>query len=197
MKKIVLFILASMFILSGCSMENTNTQYFGDYETEPVYQRIVNIENCIVPQELQAQLEDIYGEKITCISLEYDAQSKTFKSPYEDFEFNVMSIYSSTKNKGKVASDAFAFFKEYSEVPLFIMDSEGSYIVDRYEVVTIDENKHIHKVDAWVSTDLYLCLHKYAACDGDELRRKAYSNIVKSMADYVDFENRLSTGADK
>ena len=130
--------------------------------------------------------------KITYLSLKYDENTKAFKSPYEDFKFNVLSVYSTTKNKGTVSSDAYAFFMEYNESPIFIMDASGSYFVGNYEIVTIRENEYSHEVDAWVLTDLYLCLHKHTECDGDEMRRKAYSNIVKSMIGYVNFETRLS-----
>ena len=197
-RAVFLWMIVLTFILSGCAREKQfeKPEYFGEYESETVYQKVLNIENCVNPEELVTMLEDIYGEKIISLSLEYDAESKKFKSPYEEFEFNVFSLYSQKKNKGTVTSDAFAFFMEYHESPVFIMDSEGSYLVNNYEVITTGENEYLHRVDAWSISDLYLCLHEYADCDGDKIRRRAYSNAVKSMAYYINFETRITNDSD-
>ena len=85
---------------------------------------------------------------------------------------------------------------EYNESPVFIMDNEGSYLVNNYEVVTTAENEYLHRVDAWSISDLYLCLHEYADCGGDETRRRAYSNAVKSMVYYINFETRINNGSE-
>jgi len=193
-KSIFVTLLALTVSLSGCGMKtNTETpEYFGDFKEEAVYEEIIEIENCTNPEQLVSILEDIYGETITYIFLEYDEEKETFKEPYDDFKFNVYSIYSKEKNKGNISTDAYAFFLEYTESPVFIMDEAGSYLVGNYEIKTIEENSYIHFVDAWVLSDLYLCSHGYANCDGDILRRQSYANIVKDMEYYTNLETRIS-----
>lgn len=194
MKKSIFVILLILTVfVSGCGMKtNTETpEYFGNFKDEPLYKEIINIENCTVPEQLVSILEGLYGETISYIFLEYDEEKETFKEPYEDFRFNVYSVYSKMKNKGNILTDSYAFFLEYNESPVFIMDEAGSYLVGNYEIETVEENSYIHYVDAWAVSDLYLCLHGYANCEGDMLRREAYTNIVKSLDCYINLESRI------
>lgn len=193
-KSIYAILLILTVVLSACTMK-TNTkspEYFGDYKEDALYKEIIEIEKCTNPEQMVSILEGLYSETISYISLEYDAEKQSFKEPYDDFKFNVYSIYSKEKNKGNISTDSYAFFLEYTEFPVFIMDEAGSYLVSNYEIKTIEENNHIHYVDAWVLSDLYLCLHGYANCEGDILRRESYANIVKDMEYYTNLEMRIS-----
>ena len=190
-KNIVINILLILIILmSGCG-KRKEYEYFGNYENDLVYQKIMEFENCTEPEQLAKMLENMYNESITYISMEYDEEKGKFCAPYDDFEFEVLSIYSPDKCKGNISSNSYAFFIGETEVPLFIMDDDGSYLVSNYEIAP-SSNDYIHKVTAWVMSELYLCLHNYVDCDNDENLRMIYKNIVKSMNFYTDFETELS-----
>ena len=191
MKKLITIILC-IVLLSGCAIVNApkDELYFGDYEKEELYQEIIKIENCNNPDELKKMLEAIYDDEITYISLEYGESKEKFKEPYEEFLFEVLSIYPEEKNE-KISQDAYAFFKGDGEVPEFIMDSEHAYIVEAYEVETLGEKEYLHKVSAYSASELYLCLHGYAACDGDEEKREELKSIASEMDSYNVFELML------
>ncbi len=189
MKKI-LAVLLMLFVLglSGCIFkESDDAEYSGDFKNDPMYQEIIAIENCTDNRQLISILEDIYDEEITYVNLEFDEKSNGFKEPYEEFQINVFSVYSSKKNKGKLSSDVYAFFKEFHETPVFIMDKDGSYLVGNYEVETTSENTYVHKVNAWATSDLFLCLNKYT----NKSCQEEYAAMVKTMGYYIDFENML------
>ena len=190
MKKIMIAVMIILtLVLSGCIFKKSDdAEYSGDFKNDPLYQKIITIEKCTEPEQLVSMLEDIYGEEITFIPLEFDNKTNEFKEPYNEFEFNVFSVYSSQKNKGRVLSDAYAFFKEYHEVPVFIMDQEGAYLVGNYEVETTEENTYLHKVNAWATSDLFLCLNKYT----NKYCQEEYAAMVKTMDYYVDFEKKLA-----
>ena len=46
------------------------------------------------------------------------------------------------------------------------MDCDATYIVDKYEVTPFDDGTHAHIITSWVTSDLFMCLHKYI--DEDE-----------------------------
>ena len=190
MKKIMVALMIILtLVLSGCIFKKSeDAEYSGNFINDPIYQRIMTIEKCTDPEQLVLMLEDIYGEEITYIHLEFDNKTNEFKEPYKEFEFNVFSVYSPQKNKGRVLSDAYAFFKEYHESPLFIMDQEGAYLVGNYEVETTEENTYLHKVNAWATSDLFLCLNKYT----NKSCQEEYAAMVKTMDYYVDYEKMLS-----
>ncbi len=190
MKKIMIAIMMILtLVLSGCIFKKSDTsEYSGDFQNDPMYQKIISIEKCTDPKQLVLMLEDIYGEEITYIPLEFDNKTNEFKEPYEEFEFNVFSVYASHKNKGRVLSDAYAFFKQYHEAPVFIMDKDGAYLVGNYEVETTEENTYLHKVNAWATSDLFLCLNKYT----NKSCQEEYAAMVKTMDYYVDFEKTLA-----
>lgn len=192
MKKniVLVFIIVLTIVISGCGTEKDNFGYIGNYENEPGYQKIMIFENSKDPEQMVEMLENLYIEPVTYIPMKFDVENKKYFEPYEDFEFEVLSIYSPDKSKGLISSDSYAFFVGETEVPIFIMDQDGSYLVSDYEVVTGD-NDYVHKVTAWAMSDFYLCLHGYAECNNDENLRMIYKNIVKSLDFYTDFEARL------
>ncbi|MBQ2932370.1 MAG: hypothetical protein IJE62_05980 [Clostridia bacterium] len=194
MKKIIIAVMIILtLVLSGCIFKKSDdAEYSGDFKNDPMYQKIITIEKCTDPEQLVSILEDIYGEEITYIHLEFDNKTNQFKDPYNEFEFNVFSVYSSRKNKGRVLSDAYAFFKEYHDAPVFIMDQEGTYLVGNYEVETTEEKTYLHKVNSWAASDLFLCLNKYT----NKSCQEEYAAMVKTMEYYVDFEKILAQKVD-
>lgn len=189
MKKILVAMLMVFVLgLSGCIFKESNdAEYSGNFKNDPVYQEIMAIESCTDHKQLISMLEDIYDEEITYVELEFDEKSNGFKKPYEDFQINVFSVYSTKKNKGRISSDVYAFFIEFQESPVFVMDKDGSYLVGNYEVETIKEDNYLHKVNAWATSDLFLSLNKYT----NKSCQEEYAAMVKTMDYYVDFENML------
>ena len=183
MKKIIIFILM-LCMLSGCGVQPKG-EYFGAYEKDSLYQSLKVIEDCTNPDELEIILEKIYGENLSYIKLEYDTEAEAFKPPYEEMFFNVHTICAESKNKGALKTDVYAFFRDYKERPSFIMDSDGSYLVELYTVESGTKTTYKHTVDAWVTTDLYLAQNGYAYCNGDEEKRKELAKKVEEIGPYL------------
>jgi len=173
-------------------------QYIGDYEQEPVYQKIKEIETCKNPDILCQLLAEVYGEEISYIKMEYAGQSESapndskwygYEEPYKNFMCGVTSIYNSDLYKGILTSDTYVFFKPYNETPSFVMDCDGSYIVSSYEIKQLDDGTSGNYISGWVVSDLFLCLHEYIDEDAEE---KAFMrDAVRYMDWYLEFENLI------
>ena len=180
--------------------ENTETkpkhQYVGDYEQEPVYQKLLEIENCKDPETLVQLLTEIYGEEFTYIKMEHKSTNNPnenehsgYEAPYDDFMCAAFAVYnaSSPLCKSPFSSDTYLFFKPYSEEPSFVMDSNATYIVYSYKIKNFDDGTHYHSVNSWIISDLFLCLHEYIDAD---LERKEFSrDAVRYMDYYLELEN--------
>lgn len=173
----------------------SSKKYIGNYEDEPVYQKIIEIENCTDPDQLCQMLNNLYGEEFYFIKLEYEEWSDSdgnhagYKKPYDNFVCSVTCLYNSYRMKPYISSDTFAFFKENNEFPTFIMDSEGSYLVGSYEIKTFNSGEHAHDIVAWVCSDLFMCLHEFI--DADEESVSILQEAVLYLDFYIEFENLI------
>ena len=213
MKKILLvFVLVALLLTSSCgepdlTVENDTTatemttdvtaphkQYVGNYSIEPVYQEIMRFEDCKDPDLLCEMLFDLYDKEFTYIEMSYttyDNGSEGYASPYEEFLCQSTVLYNTLSEKcnAPICSDTYLFFKEYEEEPSFMMDVNATYIVKSYEISNFDDGTHCHKVNGWVMSDLFMCLHKYL--DVDEETNAYYSDAVRYMDFYLEFENLI------
>lgn len=211
-KTLLIFLLAALLLTSSCgetvpTAENDTTattmttevtapqkQYVGNYNAEPVYQKLMQIENCKNPDKLCEMLFDLYGEEFTYIEMNYttyDNGSEGYASPYEEFLCQSTVLYNTLSEKcnAPICSDTYLFFKEYEETPMFMMDANASYVVGSYEILNFKDGTHCHKVSGWVLSDLFMCLHKYI--DSDEEQKEFISGGVRYMDFYLDFENLI------
>lgn len=211
MKKFVSVILAMLLmLLSACgnnnaslepidsndastAQENVETtpkhQYIGEYEQEPVYQKIKEIETCKDPDTLCQLLAEVYGEEFTYIKLEYDPNEMTYEEPYSDFICTATPLYNGDLYRVPISSDTYLFFMGYSEEPSFVMDCDGAYIVSKYEIKNFDDGTHAHSISSWIATDLFMCLHEYI---DENAEQKAFMrDAVRYMDWYLAFENMI------
>lgn len=173
--------------------DNTEIQYnyLEGYKSLELYQEIEKIEQCTSPDTLCNILKELYGEEIYFTKIEYNANLKEYEETGGGFIFQVAALYDVHKSKAPIKDDVFSFFKPYSEMPVFIMDSSGSYPVGSYEIKNFDDGTHAHCVNAWSATDLFLCLHSFSECNGDEKQRNTLSDGVRFMDWYMEYEARV------
>ena len=162
-------------------------QYVGEYEQEPVYHKLKQIENCTDPDTLCRMLWEIYGEEFTYIKLEYDAEAMTYKEPYADVICTAIPFYNGDLYRDPISSDTYLFFMGYSEEPSFVMDCDGTYIVRKYEIKNFDDGTHAQSISSWIITDLFMCLHEYI--DEDAEQKAFMRDAVRYMDWYLSFEN--------
>lgn len=169
-------------------------RYIGDYEQDPVYQMMMEIETCQDPDRLSGILMSFYGEKFNCIKLKYKESNSPdkftgYEAPYEEFICSSSTLYNttSTLNQIFISSDTYLFFEPYNEQPLFMMDSNATYIVYSYKIQNLDDGTHVHSIKGWVISDLFMCLHGYIDADAEKtaFMREAVSN----MDYYLELEN--------
>ena len=98
----------------------SDSRYIGEYENEPVYQKIMEYETCSDPNELCELLKMLYGEAFSYSIMPFGEQS--------DHLYPVVALYH-YGSKDHLNSDAYVIFKAESEEPLFVMDADGTYIV--------------------------------------------------------------------
>ncbi|MBD5168547.1 MAG: hypothetical protein HDT20_00205 [Oscillibacter sp.] len=167
-------------------------QYVGNYEVEPVYQKLYEIETCTNPEQLLSILSNLYGEEFSYIKMEWTDTGEGhlgYKEPYEDFLCQVTCFYDTDRIKAPVSSETFVFFREYNETPSFIMDEDGTYLVRDYEIKNFDDGTNCHNITAWICSDLYMCLHGHIEDDAEG--KKLLSDAVRYMDFYLDFENLI------
>lgn len=210
MKKYFAIIMVVMLVLlSSCgtldsTTENTTEslseteaakkQYSGNYKNEKVYQELMQIENCNDPNRLCELLFDLYGENFTYVEMKYityDNGTKGYATPYEEFLCQAIALYNTQSNKhhAPITTDTYIFFRENDESPSFMMAADASYIVDSYEILNFDDGTHCHKVDAWVISDLFMCLHEFLDTDAETIAY--FRDAVRYMDFYLDFENLI------
>ena len=181
----------------GTEQEDNNLapkhEYVGEYQKEPVYQKLMQFETCKKPDVLCQMLSELYGEEFTYIKMEQKSLEKYegYKAPYEDFICSAFGMYkvSSTMVKGLIKTDTYAFFKAYSEEPSFIMDADGTYITYSYKTSQLESGATVHSVNNWVVSDLFMCLHGYI--DGDTEKKDFMRDAVRYMDYYLEFENLI------
>lgn len=162
-------------------------QYAGEYEQDPLYQKLKQIETCSDPDTLCTMLLEIYGEEFSYIKLEYDTSAMIYEEPYQDFICTAIPLYNADLYRVPISSDTYLFFMDYNEVPSFVMDSDGTYIVSQYDIKNFDDGTHTHSISSWIITDLFMCLHEYINESEEE---KAYMrDAVRYMEWYLSFEN--------
>lgn len=158
-------------------------EYLDGYQDLAVYRKIDEIEKCTSPEELSTILAQLYGEEISFTKIEYDENG--------EFLFQVVTLYDVQRAKAPVTEDVYAFFTPYNETPVFIMDSEGAYPVSKYEINSTESGKHYHHISAWLASDLFLCLHEFTDCEGDIEERSTWSEAVRNMDWYMEYEARI------
>ena len=180
---------------------NSNThehQYIGDYENQPVYKKIMEIETCKDPETLKQLIFEIYGEEFWYIKMEHKSTNNPeenayagYEAPYEDFVCSVLTLYNATSplEKAALSSDTYLFFKHNHEVPSFMMDSDGTYIVASYKIHNFDDGTHAHNVSARAISDLFMCLHGYIDTSTEE--KSFWRDSVRYMDYYLEFENLI------
>lgn len=164
--------------------------YIEGYTDLPLYQEIEKIEQCTSADELCSILSDIYDDEVSCQKIEYNETNS-------DYLFTVGALYDVSNVKYPVESDVYVFLRPYHETPIFIMDDEGSYPVEKYEIKNLDSGSHVHYVSAWKATDLFLCLHEFADCDGDVEQREELVQAVSSMDWYLEYEELVRLSFEK
>lgn len=213
MKKFfTIFMVALMLILSSCSSnslpsedftENVSIpevahQYTGNYQSEPVYQELMKIENCQDPDVLCQMLTSLYEEEFSYVLMTHKMSTDNkanaysgYEAPYDDFICQSIAFFvtDSEKHNVPISSDTYLFFEGYSEEPMFMMDENATYVVSSYDISTFDDGTHAHKVNGWVISDLFMCLHKYL--DADVETNDYYCDAVRYMDFYLDFENQI------
>lgn len=209
MKKFILVILAMLLmLLSACGNNNTSSEptesnnvsteqenvettpkhrYIGEYEQEPVYQKLKEIETCKDPDALCQLLAEVYTEEFTYIKLEYNPNELAYEEPYSDFICTAIPLYNGDLYRVPIFSDTYLFFMGYSEEPSFVMDCDGTYIVSKYEIKNFDDGTHAHSISSWIITDLFMCLHEYI--DEDAEQKAFMRDAVRYMDWYLSFEN--------
>lgn len=160
-------------------------KYIGDYEQEPVYNKLKQIETCKDPETLCKILNELYGETFTYIKMEY--RENGYASPYNDFICTAIPLYNAYLCRAPITTDTYLFFEPYSEEPSFVMDCDGTYIVSKYEIKNFDDGTHAHSVSSWIITDLFMCLHGYI--DEDTEGKNLLRDSVRYMDYYLEFEN--------
>ena len=198
MKRIfpIISMLMTIVMLCSCGVNedvlSEEKQYIGNYMEELLYQKMIEIEDCVDPERLCVILENLYKEPIHYIEFESQNSENGFsgyKKPYDEFSFSICSLYDESRAKSTITSDTYAFFQDYSEIPLFVMDDDGAYLVSDYEVETVSEDVYAHLVTTWVATDLYMCHNGFI--NANEETVSEYKGIVEGMDFYMDFEEKL------
>lgn len=187
------------------SPENEETtpehQYVGEYQQEPVYQKLMQIESCTDPDALCQILEELYNEEFSYIKLECKSTNNPeadeyagYEAPYEDFLCSFFADYNTFLGKSFITSDTYLFFKGYSEEPSFIMDCDGTYIVRKYEIVNFDDGTHCHSVMGAIISDFFLSSHGYI--DEDAEAKAFWREYVRSCDWYMSFESLIVDSLD-
>ena len=168
-------------------------QYVGEYQKEPVYQKLIEFESCKDPDVMCQLLTQLYDEEFTYIKLEQKNLDnyEGYKEPYDNFICGVFGLYnvSAPLAKGLIKSDTYVFFRSYSEEPSFVMDSEGTYIIYSYKILQLDNGSTGHSVNSWVASDLFMCLHGYIEADTE--KKDFMRDSVRYMDYYLEFENLI------
>lgn len=199
----LIFIL--IFLLSGCGssstkspkLEKPDAKYVGDYENDGLYSKIVEIESCTDPDKLTKMLKDIYGENFVYTELEYDSEKDRLY--IKDSQTPVLlgiSAYYKMREDIMAKPTVYLFFQEFddgqgsitSDIPTFIMDKYGSYLVEedeyKYSISELDGEEKLY-ITAWSTLDLYMCERGYI--DDDE-NRDLFSEWVDGMNFFIEFE---------
>ena len=197
----LIFIL--IFLLSGCGsssskspkLKNPEAKYVGDYENDGLYSKILEIESCTDPDKLTKILKDIYGENFVYTELEYDSKKDIFY--FKDSQtpvLPVISAYYKMREDIKAKQTVYLFFQEFddgqgpvtSDIPTFIMDKYGSYLVEEYEYSTVESTgEEVIYITAWSTLDLYMCERAYIA---DDANKDLYSSWTNGMSFFLEFE---------
>lgn len=197
----LIFIL--IFLLSGCGsssskspkLKNPEAKYVGDYENDGLYSKILEIESCTDPDKLTKILKDIYGENFVYTELEYDSKKDIFYSKDSQTPvLPVISAYYKMREDIKAKQTVYLFFQEFddgqgpvtSDIPTFIMDKYGSYLVEEYEYSTVESTgEEVIYITAWSTLDLYMCERAYIA---DDANKDLYSSWTNGMSFFLEFE---------
>ncbi len=178
--------------------ESTNAavgSYIGNYENEPLYQKMMEIEKCTDPDALIAIIEKLYDEEFSCLALEIEdhggEKTLRYKEPYADVLCVSTGFYNSFLGHFPVQTDTYLFFKGYSEQPLFMMDTDGTCIVHSYGMHTFADDETVSLVEGYVISDLYLALHGYI--NDTEENKASATEKIQAIDVYMDFENRVSS----
>lgn len=165
-------------------------KYLQGYESLPLYQEINSIESCTCPDELSDKLSEMYGEEIIYQRIDSSENLKDTDGDNSYYGFQVVALYDDSKGKYPIESSesVYVFLRPYREIPVFIMDDEGSYIVSSYEIDALDKGMYLHRISAWSITDLFLCHYKYVDVDGDDKKQEFYSDSAKACEWYMEFE---------
>lgn len=181
----------------GPELRNPDAKYVGDYENDGLYSKILEIENCVDPNELSATLSNIYGSKFTYEKLEYDNKKDKLSFKGSDTELLIgISGYYKMREYIMAKPNVYLFFEEFddgeglitSDTPTFIMDKYGSYLVEEdeyeYDISELDGEEKLY-VTAWSILDLYMCERGYIDDDGN---RDLFSRWVDGMSFFLEFE---------
>ncbi len=172
----------------------TEGYYSGNYESEPIYQKIMEIENCTDPDDLLAIINTLYGEEFSYITLEIDdasnAKTLRYKEPYYDVVCSYTGFNNYLLGEPVVQVDTHLFFRAYQEQPVFMMDDRGTYIVRSYDMHTFADGETASLVSGYVISDLYLSLHGFTSYS-DELKASDAERI-KAMDFYMELETQIS-----
>ena len=217
MKKFSLLLFFLCFLLCSCSsaksekkydtlktepMETSSSQpesnehnYIGDFESDPVFIKLMEIESCTEPDSLCAILSELYDVDFNIVKLTHKTTNDStaneysgYEEPYDDFICSSHTLYNPSHPLSNIpiSTDTYLFLQPRNETPLFIMDALGTYVVSDYDISQFDDGTHAHKVDSWVISDLYMCLHQFIDTD---LETKNYlSEAVQYMDYYMDLE---------
>ena len=171
-------------------------QYVGEYEKEPVYQKLMDIETCKDPDALCQKLFELYGKEFSYVKMVHkstkDPEANEFagyEPPYEAYICNSIAMYDTASPlfKAPISTDTYLFFMAGNEEPSFIMDCDATYIVRSCESKNYDDGTHVYSINSWVMSDLFMCLHGYI--DEDEEEKNYMREAVRYMDWYLAFEN--------
>lgn len=197
----LIFIL--IFLLSGCGsssskspkLKNLEAKYVGDYENDGLYSKILEIESCTDPDKLTKILKDIYGENFVYKELEYDSKKDIFY--FKNSQTPVLPViraYYKMREDIEAKPTVYLFFQEFddgqgpvtSDIPTFIMDKYGSYLVEEYEYSTVESTgEEVIYITVWSTLDLYMCERAYIA---DDANKDLYSSWTNGMSFFLEFE---------
>ena len=179
----------------GPELRNPDAKYGGDYENDGLYSKILEIESCTDPDKLTKILKDMYGENFVYTELEYDSKKDIFyPKDSQTPVLPVISAYYKMREDIKAKQTVYLFFQEFddgqgpvtSDIPTFIMDKYGSYLVEEYEYSTVESTgEEVIYITAWSTLDLYMCERGYIDDDGN---RDLFSRWVDGMSFFLEFE---------
>lgn len=179
----------------GPELRNPDAKYVGDYENDGLYSKILEIESCTDLDKLTKILKDIYGENFVYTELEYDSKKDIFyPKDSQTPVLPVISAYYKMREDIKAKQTVYLFFQEFddgqgpvtSDIPTFIMDKYGSYLVEEYEYSTVESTgEEVIYITAWSTLDLYMCERGYI---DDTENRDLFSKWVDGMSFFLEFE---------